>query len=144
MERKKRKLQADADHDEGEQDHLDAHLRVDGEDGGEEQAGDRGQRGRAREGEGEQTGDVDAEAVQVEGDVIVDSPPSVPSRLRLPERMTASDEELRTLYRGYDPLFEVVECHRTFGELAPAVKSVLSHRARAVMQAKEILHTLSP
>ncbi len=33
---------------------------------------------------------------------------------------------------GYDPLFEVVECHRTFGELAPAVKGVLSHRSRAM------------
>lgn len=33
---------------------------------------------------------------------------------------------------GYDPLFEVVECHRTFGELAPAVKAVLSHRSRAI------------
>lgn len=35
---------------------------------------------------------------------------------------------------GYDPLFEVVEYHRTFGELSPAVKSVLSHRARAMEQ----------
>lgn len=35
---------------------------------------------------------------------------------------------------GYDPLFEVVECHQTFGELAPAVKSVLSHRSRAIRQ----------
>jgi XTP/dITP diphosphohydrolase len=33
---------------------------------------------------------------------------------------------------GYDPLFEVVEYHRTFGELGNAVKSVLSHRARAL------------
>ena len=33
---------------------------------------------------------------------------------------------------GYDPLFEVIECHRTFGELAPAVKAVLSHRSRAI------------
>lgn len=33
---------------------------------------------------------------------------------------------------GYDPLFEVTECHRTFGELAPAVKAVLSHRSRAM------------
>ena len=33
---------------------------------------------------------------------------------------------------GYDPLFEVVEFHRTFGELAPALKAVLSHRARAM------------
>ncbi len=32
---------------------------------------------------------------------------------------------------GYDPLFEVVEYHRTFGELSPWVKAVLSHRARA-------------
>jgi XTP/dITP diphosphohydrolase len=35
---------------------------------------------------------------------------------------------------GYDPLFEVVECHRTFGELAPAVKAVLSHRSRAMRE----------
>ncbi|QDU25573.1 Non-canonical purine NTP pyrophosphatase [Anatilimnocola aggregata] len=33
---------------------------------------------------------------------------------------------------GYDPLFEVIECHKTFGELSPAVKSVLSHRSRAI------------
>ena len=33
---------------------------------------------------------------------------------------------------GYDPLFEIVECHRTFGELAPAVKAALSHRSRAM------------
>ena len=35
---------------------------------------------------------------------------------------------------GYDPLFEVIECHRTFGELTPAVKAVLSHRSRAMRQ----------
>jgi XTP/dITP diphosphohydrolase len=35
---------------------------------------------------------------------------------------------------GYDPLFEVIECHRTFGELSPAVKAVLSHRSRAIRQ----------
>jgi XTP/dITP diphosphohydrolase len=33
---------------------------------------------------------------------------------------------------GYDPLFEVVEYHRTFGELGPHVKRVLSHRSRAL------------
>jgi XTP/dITP diphosphohydrolase len=33
---------------------------------------------------------------------------------------------------GYDPLFEVVEYHRTFGTLSPAVKACLSHRARAM------------
>ena len=32
---------------------------------------------------------------------------------------------------GYDPLFMVPEFHRTFGELSPAVKRCLSHRARA-------------
>jgi XTP/dITP diphosphohydrolase len=46
---------------------------------------------------------------------------------------------------GYDPLFEVIECHRTFGELAPAVKSVLSHRARAMRElvppVRELLRT---
>jgi XTP/dITP diphosphohydrolase len=33
---------------------------------------------------------------------------------------------------GYDPLFEVVEYHRTFGELGPTVKQMLSHRSRAL------------
>ena len=33
---------------------------------------------------------------------------------------------------GYDPLFELVEYHHTFGELGVSVKRVLSHRARAV------------
>jgi len=32
---------------------------------------------------------------------------------------------------GYDPLFEVVEYHRSFGELGPVAKACLSHRARA-------------
>jgi XTP/dITP diphosphohydrolase len=32
---------------------------------------------------------------------------------------------------GYDPLFEIVEYHRTLGELSPLVKACLSHRARA-------------
>ncbi len=35
---------------------------------------------------------------------------------------------------GYDPLFEIVEYHRTFGELGPSVKACLSHRARALRQ----------
>lgn len=34
---------------------------------------------------------------------------------------------------GYDPLFEIAEYHRTFGELSPLVKSHLSHRARAAV-----------
>jgi XTP/dITP diphosphohydrolase len=35
---------------------------------------------------------------------------------------------------GYDPLFEVVEYHRTFGELSAVTKAVLSHRSRAMYQ----------
>ncbi|MCA9120234.1 MAG: RdgB/HAM1 family non-canonical purine NTP pyrophosphatase [Planctomycetaceae bacterium] len=33
---------------------------------------------------------------------------------------------------GYDPLFEIPEYHRTFGELGSSVKTVLSHRSRAM------------
>ncbi|MBC7853060.1 MAG: non-canonical purine NTP pyrophosphatase [Pirellulaceae bacterium] len=33
---------------------------------------------------------------------------------------------------GYDPLFEIPEYHKTFGDLGPAVKAVLSHRSRAI------------
>lgn len=33
---------------------------------------------------------------------------------------------------GYDPLFEILEYHLTFGELGAAVKSVISHRSRAM------------
>lgn len=33
---------------------------------------------------------------------------------------------------GYDPLFEVIEYHQTFGTLSPAVKQAVSHRARAM------------
>jgi XTP/dITP diphosphohydrolase len=43
---------------------------------------------------------------------------------------------------GYDPLFEVVEYHHTFGELGEAVKAVLSHRARAVEQLRPRLMEL--
>lgn len=42
---------------------------------------------------------------------------------------------------GYDPLFEVVEYGRTFAELGDAVKSLLSHRARAVHR---LFHSASP
>jgi len=33
---------------------------------------------------------------------------------------------------GYDPLFIVTEYNRTFGDLSPAVKALISHRARAL------------
>lgn len=32
---------------------------------------------------------------------------------------------------GYDPMFEIPEYHQTFAEMGDAVKSVISHRARA-------------
>jgi XTP/dITP diphosphohydrolase len=35
---------------------------------------------------------------------------------------------------GYDPLFEIVEYHRTFGQLGGPVKQLLSHRSRAARQ----------
>ncbi len=35
---------------------------------------------------------------------------------------------------GYDPLFEIIEYHRSFGLLGPVVKACLSHRARAAGQ----------
>lgn len=44
---------------------------------------------------------------------------------------------------GYDPLFEIPEYHLTFGELGDAVKSVLSHRARALRRAIPQLIRLS-
>jgi XTP/dITP diphosphohydrolase len=43
---------------------------------------------------------------------------------------------------GYDPLFEIAEYHRTFGELSPAVKRVLSHRSRAIRQIVPLLIAL--
>lgn len=43
---------------------------------------------------------------------------------------------------GYDPLFEVVEYHRTFGVLGPVVKGCLSHRARAVRRLIPLLTKL--
>ncbi len=43
---------------------------------------------------------------------------------------------------GYDPLFLIPEYHRTFGELSPAVKEALSHRARALDRLRPILQRL--
>lgn len=40
---------------------------------------------------------------------------------------------------GYDPFFEIIEYHRTFGELSPEVKACLSHRARAI---RRLLHAI--
>lgn len=40
---------------------------------------------------------------------------------------------------GYDPLFEIVEYHKTFGELAPEIKACISHRACALREFSEKL-----
>lgn len=44
---------------------------------------------------------------------------------------------------GYDPLFQIPEYHRTFGELDPAVKAVLSHRGRAMRRFVPLLLELT-
>jgi len=43
---------------------------------------------------------------------------------------------------GYDPLFEIREYHRTFGELSAAVKHALSHRGRALGKLRVVLREL--
>ncbi|MCY2974608.1 MAG: RdgB/HAM1 family non-canonical purine NTP pyrophosphatase [Planctomycetota bacterium] len=40
---------------------------------------------------------------------------------------------------GYDPLFEVIEYHKTFAELGPSVKNALSHRGRALAKFLRLL-----
>jgi XTP/dITP diphosphohydrolase len=58
------------------------------------------------------------------GAIRADSEGTCQGRIRLTPSGTAGF--------GYDPLFEILEYHRTFGELGTAVKSVISHRARAM------------
>jgi XTP/dITP diphosphohydrolase len=40
---------------------------------------------------------------------------------------------------GYDPLFVVPRYQKTFGELDPAIKAKISHRARALKKLKKLL-----
>jgi len=40
---------------------------------------------------------------------------------------------------GYDPLFEIIEYHQTFGVLSPTVKRAISHRARTMRRLIPIL-----
>ncbi len=44
---------------------------------------------------------------------------------------------------GYDPLFLIPEYHKTFGELSPAVKDALSHRARALERLRPALRLIT-
>ncbi len=41
---------------------------------------------------------------------------------------------------GYDPVFWLPEYAKTFGQLGSAVKNKISHRARALVAVKELLH----
>jgi len=43
---------------------------------------------------------------------------------------------------GYDPLFLILEYHKTFGELSPLVKHQLSHRSRAFAHLRPSLERL--
>lgn len=43
---------------------------------------------------------------------------------------------------GYDPIFFIPEVGKTFGELDEAVKNTISHRGKALMQARTILEDL--
>ena len=43
---------------------------------------------------------------------------------------------------GYDPLFEIPEYHKTFGELGPSIKRVLSHRSRAMRRIRSKIEQL--
>ncbi len=52
-------------------------------------------------------------------------------------------EEFGTNGFGYDPMFEVIEYHRTFGQLGPHVKRALSHRSRALRDILPRLLTLA-
>lgn len=40
---------------------------------------------------------------------------------------------------GYDPYFLIEEYGKTFGELDPAIKSKISHRAKALVKVKELI-----
>ncbi len=43
---------------------------------------------------------------------------------------------------GYDPIFRMPEFDKTFGELEEAVKNTISHRGKALIQARHILQDL--
>jgi len=51
-------------------------------------------------------------------------------------------EERGTNGFGYDPIFFIPEMNQTMAELEMEEKNRLSHRARAVMNAKDILHDI--
>jgi XTP/dITP diphosphohydrolase len=43
---------------------------------------------------------------------------------------------------GYDPLFLIIEYHKTFGELGLLVKRHISHRARAIVKLRHVLREI--
>jgi XTP/dITP diphosphohydrolase len=44
---------------------------------------------------------------------------------------------------GYDPIFEIVETGRTFAEMSPDDKNLVSHRGRALVLLRQFLETSS-
>ena len=71
-----------------------------------------------------------------QGTVRAESEASCNGRIRFTEAGTAGF--------GYDPLFEIVEYHQTFAQLGDSVKSVLSHRARAIRELIPKLLAIDP
>jgi XTP/dITP diphosphohydrolase len=55
-----------------------------------------------------------------------------------------TDEPRGTNGFGYDPLFLVPELGRTMAELSPEEKNRISHRGRALRQARELLLSMLP
>ena len=45
---------------------------------------------------------------------------------------------------GYDPIFIPIGYEQTFAELKPEIKNQISHRARALLGAREFLRSLTP
>lgn len=71
-----------------------------------------------------------------EGNIRIDVQRTCHGRIVLEPRGTAGF--------GYDPYFELSEYHQTFAELGDSVKSVLSHRARAMREFLEKLKSIIP
>jgi XTP/dITP diphosphohydrolase len=52
------------------------------------------------------------------------------------------DEERGNSGFGYDPIFLIPEYNQTMAELGLAIKNTISHRARAIIEARAVLETL--
>lgn len=45
---------------------------------------------------------------------------------------------------GYDPVFYLPSCRKTFAELSASTKNRISHRSRALRKAKKLIHAMIP